>query len=221
MLNIKLFVLIIVIVFCSCGNKTDNTTSQKENKNNNTTTQTSISTDTIKSLNEKDDDTNETTNTKTQPKQITDEFKSGLTAVFKSYLALSSALVTSSTEDTKSAAGNIKVSLKKVSSDGLDEDSKNKWNGYLSKLNSYSNQISKSEDIETQRKTFYELSGTLAKAIKRFGIKEKSVYKIFCPMAFDGKGAFWLNDAKEVINPYFGDQMLHCGEVQEQLSNGG
>ena len=37
-------------------------------------------------------------------------------------------------------------------------DSKNKWNGYLSKLNSYSNQISKSEDIETQRKTFYELS---------------------------------------------------------------
>jgi len=217
----KLLLLIFVLIISSCSNNKDNTTSQKENNNNNTTLQNTISADTIKPMNENDSDTIETANTKTQPKQITDEFKSGLTAVFKSYLTLSSSLVTSSTEDTKSAAGNFKVILNKIISEGLDEDSKSKWNGYLSGLNSCSNQISKSDDIEAQRKSFYELSKTLSIAIKRFGIKEKSVYKIFCPMAFDEKGAFWLNDTKEVINPYFGDQMLHCGEVREQLSNGG
>jgi Cu(I)/Ag(I) efflux system membrane fusion protein len=219
MLKSKLLLLLIfAFVIFSCGNKTDNTTTQKENSNNNTT-QNNISADTIKSMNEKEDDTTEITNTKTQPKQITDVFKGELTAVFKSYLVISSSLVTSGVEETKSAANNFKVILKKVNPDGLDDNSKNKWSGYLTKMNSDVNRIANSDDIEVQRKTFYDLSETLAKAIKRFGIKEKSVYRIFCPMAFDEKGASWLNDTKEVINPYFGDRMLHCGEVKEQILN--
>jgi Cu(I)/Ag(I) efflux system membrane fusion protein len=31
-------------------------------------------------------------------------------------------------------------------------------------------------------------------------------------MAFDGRGAKWLQDDGPVANPYFGNAMLRCGE---------
>ena len=34
-------------------------------------------------------------------------------------------------------------------------------------------------------------------------------------MAFDNKGAEWLQVGTQVNNPYFGDQMLRCGEIRE------
>jgi Cu(I)/Ag(I) efflux system membrane fusion protein len=39
------------------------------------------------------------------------------------------------------------------------------------------------------------------------------VYKEYCPMAFDNKGAYWLSESEEIRNPYFGKSMLTCGEV--------
>jgi hypothetical protein len=36
-------------------------------------------------------------------------------------------------------------------------------------------------------------------------------------MAFDDTGATWISYSEEIKNPYFGDQMLHCGTVQEEL----
>jgi Cu(I)/Ag(I) efflux system membrane fusion protein len=36
--------------------------------------------------------------------------------------------------------------------------------------------------------------------------------KAYCPMAFDGEGAFWLQKEEIIFNPYFGSAMLHCGE---------
>ena len=42
-------------------------------------------------------------------------------------------------------------------------------------------------------------------------------YRQFCPMAFDFKGAFWLSDSEEILNPYFGEEMLTCGNVDVEL----
>ncbi len=36
-------------------------------------------------------------------------------------------------------------------------------------------------------------------------------------MAFNNRGAHWLSDTTEVVNPYFGDEMLHCGSVTDTL----
>ena len=35
-----------------------------------------------------------------------------------------------------------------------------------------------------------------------------SVYQLFCPMAFENKGAAWLQSDDEVRNPYFGAEMM-------------
>ena len=39
-------------------------------------------------------------------------------------------------------------------------------------------------------------------------------------MAFDNKGAGWLQSDKDVLNPYFGASMLRCGSVTETLFEG-
>jgi hypothetical protein len=53
--------------------------------------------------------------------------------------------------------------------------------------------------------------------VKQFDPSPQPVYHTFCPMAFDDKGGYWLSEEKKVYNPYFGDEMLHCGKVTETL----
>ena len=36
-------------------------------------------------------------------------------------------------------------------------------------------------------------------------------------MANGDKGAYWLSSIEEIENPYFGDEMLKCGETRETL----
>lgn len=45
-----------------------------------------------------------------------------------------------------------------------------------------------------------------------------TLYKQYCPMALNDKGAYWLSAQSDIKNPYFGDAMLTCGEVQETLT---
>jgi hypothetical protein len=45
-----------------------------------------------------------------------------------------------------------------------------------------------------------------------------SIYVQYCPMANEGKGGYWLSSQEEIMNPYYGDDMLHCGEVKETIA---
>lgn len=73
--------------------------------------------------------------------------------------------------------------------------------------------VENENDIETQREAFYALSQNFDTIFSE-NITAGKLYKQYCPMAFDGKGAFWLSQSKEIMNPYFGDKMLHCGSIQ-------
>ena len=77
-------------------------------------------------------------------------------------------------------------------------------------------QIAYTQDVEKQRKAFETLSLLLYNNLKREGT-DVPLYRQFCPMAFNDKGAFWLATEPQVNNPYFGDVMLHCGFVQEYI----
>ena len=39
--------------------------------------------------------------------------------------------------------------------------------------------------------------------------------RVHCPMAFDNKGADWLQGTGSIRNPYFGADMLSCGAPVE------
>ena len=72
-------------------------------------------------------------------------------------------------------------------------------------------------DLEKQRTAYAQFEEGLYRSIKAFGVTDKPVYRQFCPMALNNKGSYWLSDKKPIRNPYFGDQMLTCGETKEVI----
>jgi Cu(I)/Ag(I) efflux system membrane fusion protein len=40
-------------------------------------------------------------------------------------------------------------------------------------------------------------------------------------MALGDKGAYWLSEIKEINNPYFGEEMLRCGEITKTIRTKG
>lgn len=73
-----------------------------------------------------------------------------------------------------------------------------------------------STNVAEQRAAFELLSENMYRFVKTTGA-EITLYRQYCPMAFNNKGAYWLAKEKQVNNPYFGDRMLHCGSVREVL----
>jgi Cu(I)/Ag(I) efflux system membrane fusion protein len=87
---------------------------------------------------------------------------------------------------------------------------------FSAELESILSKASESKDIKLLREDFYLLSQQLAKIAKHFGSTGQSpLYILHCPMAFDNKGAQWLQDNDQTSNPYFGQMMLRCGGVEE------
>lgn len=72
-------------------------------------------------------------------------------------------------------------------------------------------------NIKHQREHFDMLSRDLLEVVKR--IKPSvALYHDHCPMYNAKKGAPWLSETKEVRNPYYGKEMLECGEVKEEIN---
>ena len=83
----------------------------------------------------------------------------------------------------------------------------------LDKVSANATAISKTTDIELQRKQFKTLSDnfyTLSKSVK---LSETPVYRLYCPM----KKSYWLSKETVIKNPYYGKQMLNCGNVSDTL----
>lgn len=78
--------------------------------------------------------------------------------------------------------------------------------------------IAATTDVEAQRTLFAAFIGQ-SEAFFAGSLKSGIVYKQFCPMAFGNKGGYWLSDAAEIRNPYFGDKMLTCGTVAATLES--
>jgi len=74
----------------------------------------------------------------------------------------------------------------------------------------------KSADINAERTHFSQLSANAYELVKAFGAGKK-IYYDHCPMAFDNKGANWLNDVAAIQNPYLGSKMPDCGSVEQVI----
>jgi Cu(I)/Ag(I) efflux system membrane fusion protein len=148
---------------------------------------------------------------------VSDNLQSQLDNTVKAYLSLKDALVTSDTTQASARAGDLLNTLNQIDSTALPGEAAQKWSVYKNSLERSAQTIQASQKIEQQRVRFEDLSATMYAMVNDFG-SLTTLYKQYCPMAFDDKGAFWLSAQSEIYNPYFGDAMLHCGEVQETLA---
>lgn len=67
-------------------------------------------------------------------------------------------------------------------------------------------------DIDTARLAFSKMSMGLISYLKQHPDERGDLEVVHCPMAFNNKGAYWVQRKGEIINPYHGMMMLHCGD---------
>ena len=148
---------------------------------------------------------------------INSTFKAQLTKVYDAYLKMNSAFVDSDAKQVASEAKEVIKALKLVDMALLKGDAHMKWMDQLEVLNSTISAISKTDDIEKQRHAYIQFNLASYESIKMFGLDNTTAYFQYCPMANDDKGAYWLSSKKDILNPYFGDAMLTCGETKETI----
>ena len=148
---------------------------------------------------------------------VSKDFQNQLKAVFNDYIKLKNALVKDDSNSVISESKRLVDNLSKVDMKLLiDKEAHNHWMSLENEIKTAAISISNASDIKGQRNHFKQLSSHLTNAILLFGVNEK-VYNQFCPMADNNNGAYWLSKEEKVINPYYGDAMLTCGEVKQVI----
>ncbi|WP_237274852.1 efflux RND transporter periplasmic adaptor subunit [Tenacibaculum ovolyticum] len=143
-------------------------------------------------------------------------FQKQLKKVYESYINLKDALVEDNANKVSKDANTLLDNLNQVDMKLLKDKTHNHWMSLAKEIKSSATSISKTTDLKQQRSHFKHLSSHLINAVQLFGVNDK-VYVEFCPMADNNQGAYWLSKEEKVINPYFGEAMLTCGEVKQVI----
>jgi Cu(I)/Ag(I) efflux system membrane fusion protein len=107
--------------------------------------------------------------------------------------------------------------LDAVDTGGLEQDAAAAWSTSREALREALTAPGEEVGLEALRVAFEPLSAAMRRVVEAFGVDVGEVYEVHCPMAFDFRGAGWLQAGTEVLNPYFGDEMLRCGTVRGAL----
>ncbi len=144
-------------------------------------------------------------------------FKKQLNVVVSTYLNLKDALVESKSNEAKTFAEQMEKETARVDMKQLKGEAHMYWMEKVDKMNEAIKLINSGKNIDLQRASFDELSVELISSAQAFGLTEDKLYVQYCPMADNNKGAYWLSNQTKIRNPYFGDQMLTCGEIKDSI----
>lgn len=150
--------------------------------------------------------------------EVPQSFRVQLGEVFAHYEPLSEALAADDMQAAQQAAAQLAGALQEVDMTVLGGPAHDVWMDALHSLSSGLEHIRTAPDIAEVRVGFEPVSIGMVQAVTKLGIElSGGLYELKCPMAFEDKGATWLQRDPDIRNPYFGAMMLKCGEVTQQL----
>lgn len=130
-----------------------------------------------------------------------------LKTAVQAYLPVAKALADDDDESAKSASADF---LRTIEGLSLPEPTS---------LSEAARQMATSAGIKSRREALLGVSNALIELVRTHGIDQLGdLFVVHCPMAFDSKGGDWLSAEPTVLNPYYGDAMLTCGNVEDTLS---
>lgn len=151
--------------------------------------------------------------------KISAEKRKELLRLFNNYMELKDFLVDDNFVDAKTEVVRFRESLENLNIENLEvsvqEIFKNDFEGLKKQLSF----LNKSKNIAGLRANFDELSAIMISIVKTFKPFKEKLYLHHCPMATNAYGADWLSFSEEVKNPYYGSEMLNCGEVTAIFEN--
>lgn len=129
--------------------------------------------------------------------------------ILDAYLEIKDALVATNGEKASAAAAKLVAIVKSLQ-------------GELAKKILFdAEHIEETKAASHQRDHFKTLSNNVFTIVSETKANTATLYKQYCPMAFDGKGGYWISEESAIKNPYFGDKMLTCGSTKETLPSEG
>ncbi len=136
-----------------------------------------------------------------------------LRTAFPHYLSVANALsrdnIHEAAQNMEKFKGRIEDIIKSNRLEDQEEGIARELKIIISNLNTINHAL---PDLRSQ---FATISKSLKEILEKYEYKDAlKLYLSFCPMAFDGKGGFWLQDSDAIKNPYFGPEMLKCGEIR-------
>ncbi len=145
-----------------------------------------------------------------------EKFTKQLNELILTYFNLKDELVASDVNTTKKFSEKLNKNLENIDMTLLKGEAHVYWMKQMQLIQKYGEKITFSDDIDKQRTNFELLSTAIINSSKAFGI-ETNAFVLYCPMAFENEGAFWLSKESSITNPYFGDEMLTCGTVKDSI----
>lgn len=138
------------------------------------------------------------------------------TPIIDAYILIKNGLAADNKDATAKGGTALLTAFSKFDMTALKGDTHKEYMEIYESAKEQAEHIVKSP-IDHQREHFETLSTDVTDLITLLGT-EKTLYKDFCPMANNNKGAYWLSEVKEIRNPYFGAKMLKCGSVKKQIN---
>lgn len=140
-----------------------------------------------------------------------------ISGIVNDYLKMKNSLANDDGNGAAAAGKDLAGALKKVNQSALSADEMKSFKDIQADALEHAEHIGDNGDnIAHQREHFEMLSKDVYDLVKTFNAGQ-TLYKEFCPMYNNNKGAYWLSETKEIKNPYYGKEMATCGEVQETL----
>lgn len=130
--------------------------------------------------------------------------------VLNAYFSVKNDLASDNFSTAKSHAADLATAIKGVPSDKIPDEQHAAWK----KVQLSATRIGEAKDIDTQRDYFAVLSENMIVVTKALKTNAIPVYQQYCPM----KKVSWLSESAAIKNPYYGKQMLSCGQVTETLA---
>ncbi len=144
-----------------------------------------------------------------------------LAPVYEAYLNTQMALANDDLSAAKTSFGNLVQAIGDVDMHLFKDKAHARWMKLSGKLAAAARRGASVETIENARDAFYYASQAAIELHDTFGHSGNApLYLTFCPMARDHTGAYWLQTENIVWNSFYGDAMLRCGEIKQELPGG-
>ena len=153
-----------------------------------------------------------------QSLEVSVEFRAQLTRIIPAYLSIGKTLASDDVRNMASDIEGLHQAISAIDSQTLEGKAAQRWQTELESLSAITARLSKANDITSLRSAFSLLSDELITLQRTFGIQNsEQLFEMHCPMAFEGRGATWIQADSEVRNPYYGATMLKCADRVEKL----
>ncbi len=140
------------------------------------------------------------------------KYINSLSPILSSYMLIQRYLFNDDFRGAKKEMGNLAKHAKSMGEGPSPDEEGGTWSKLRLGLISASEAGAQASSMGKVRESFASLSKIMISMVKKFGQPGKGkLYEMYCPMAFGGEGASWMQGTDEVSNPYFGSKMPKCG----------